>query len=104
MIGLNTSDVPAIPMTVSDTMHISFNIENNIGANASRFRVCEATFYGSELTKAIEESKSQPFTYQLTNETGEWSFQYQENAKVYVLRGLTVFVPLAQLRKYVKDP
>lgn len=102
MIGLYTSDVPALPLAETDTMQVSFSIENNIGGNSSRFKVVEASLSGADLVRATEEYPVPPPNVVVTNEMGEWQYSLQD--KTYILRSILVFVSLAQLRKYVKDP
>ena len=101
MIGLHTSDIPALPLAETDTMHVTFSIKNNISGNQSHFKIAEGTLTGVELAHAVEGFATPPPNVTVTNEMGEWQFSLQD--KIYILRSLMVFVPIAQLRKYVKD-
>ena len=101
MIGLYTNDVPAVPVTDSDSIHVAFNIENNIGGNSSRFKVTDASFSGSDLTHALEETQGEQPQITVSLPSGEWQLQLQGN--VYVLRSFVIYVSVAQLKKYVTD-
>lgn len=100
-IGLFTNDLPPIPVNVSDSCHITFRIENNIFGAGTRFMVAEADFAGGELWRTVESADPKPATAIVTNDVGEFGFVLQ--GTVYVLRSILVYVPLAQLKKYVKE-
>lgn len=101
MIGLYTGDLPALPLSDTDTMHVSFSIRNNIGSTQAHFKVAEGSVTGAELQHTLEGFPVPPPNLTVTNDTGEWQFSLQD--KVYILRSLVIVVPVAQLRKYVKD-
>jgi hypothetical protein len=101
MVGLFTNDLPAIPMNVSDSLHVTFRIENNIFGAGTRFMVAEADFTGSDLMRTVETSEPRPPTVIISNDVGEFGFILQ--GTVYVLRSILVYVLLAQLKKYVKE-
>ena len=101
MIGLYTGDLPALPLSETDTMHVSFSIRNNIGSTQAHFKVAEGSVTGAELQHTLEGFPVPPPNLTVTNDTGEWQFSLQD--KVYILRSLVIVVPVAQLRKYVKD-
>lgn len=101
MIGLYTNDVPAIMITESDTVHVNFNIENNISGTPTRFKVVDTTFFGSELARVVEESQGEKSQITVSLNSGEWTFSLQ--GTVYILRSFIIYVSLAQLKKYVTD-
>jgi len=102
MVGIMTSDIPPLPLTISDTLHVTFLLENNVGLNTVRYRVAECSFSGSELFKVVGDSPGPHSTVTVTIETGEWQFSMQGNT--WILRSILLYVPMAQLRKFIKDP
>jgi hypothetical protein len=101
MVGLFTNDLPPIPMNESDTIHVTFRIENNIFGAGTRFLVAEADFTGSELMRIVEANDPRPATVIVSNDVGEFGFILQ--GTVYVLRSILIYVAMAQLKKYVKE-
>jgi hypothetical protein len=101
-VGLFTSDIPPLPLTGSDTLHVTFLLENNVGLNTVRYRVVESQFPGAELMRAVEEAASPTPTITVTSENGEWQFSLQQ--QTWILRSILLYVPMAQLRKFIKDP
>jgi hypothetical protein len=101
-VGLFTSDLPPLPLTGSDTFHVTFLLENNVGLNTVRYRVVESQFSGAELMRAVEEAPSPSPTITVTSENGEWQFSLQQ--QTWILRSILLYVPMAQLRKFIKDP
>ena len=102
MVGIYTSDIPPLPMTASDTLHVTFLLENNVGLNTVRYRVAESQFAGSELTHALEQSAGPQSSVTVTSESGEWQFSQQGQS--WILRSIMLYVPMTQLRKFIKDP
>ena len=87
MVGIMTSDIPPLPMTPNDTLHVTFLLENNVGLNTVRYRVAESSFSGTELFKVIEESPN-PHSSTITAavDTGEWQFSLQ--GTTWILRSI----------------
>lgn len=100
-VGIFTSDVPPLPLTATDTLHVTFMLENNVGLNTVRYRVAEAQFTGAELMRAVEENGPQG-AVTVTGESGEWQFSLQQ--QTWILRSILLYVPMAQLKKFIKDP
>jgi hypothetical protein len=101
-VGIFTSDVPPLPLTATDTFNVTFLLENNVGLNTVRYRVAEAQFPGSELMRAVEEAPGPTSTITVSSETGEWQFSLQQ--QTWILRSILLYVQMAQLRKFIKDP
>ena len=97
-----TTDIPAYPVTVTDTVHASINLENNIGGNTSHVRIIDTTFLGSELMKQVEELPPTTTQIEVKTENGEWQFSLQDG-KYWIIRGICIYVPIALLKKYTKD-
>ena len=57
MVGLFTSDIPPLPLSPTDTLHVTFLLENNVGLNTVRYRVVESQFTGAELQQQIDASQ-----------------------------------------------
>ena len=100
-VGIFTNDVPPLPMGDGDVMHVSFLLENNVGLNTIRYRVAESEFSGSLLKAALEQNPGVS-SIPVQTETGEWVFQAQD--RTWILRSIMLYVPMPQLRKFVKDP
>lgn len=102
MIGLFTSDIPAVPITNDDTIHVTFNVENNIGGNPNRYKVVDASFSGTDLTRAVNEDKTDSHSPIIVKcNSGEWQFSLQ--GTVYIIRSLVIYVEAAKLKKFVPD-
>jgi hypothetical protein len=101
MVGIFTSDVPPLPLTLNDTFHVTFLLENNVGLNTVRYRVAESQFLGTELMRAVEESAGPNTAITVTSESGEWQFSLQQ--QTWILRSILLYVPMTQLRKFMKD-
>ncbi|EAX90806.1 hypothetical protein TVAG_094750 [Trichomonas vaginalis G3] len=99
-IAFVTNDIPAYPIAVTDNCHVSLNIENNISGNSNKIRVCDVNFSGSELQKMINEVPNAQ-NIDVETDTGEWSFSNQNGQ--WILRGISVYIQLSHLRKFVKD-
>lgn len=102
MVGIFTSDIPPLPLGQTDTLHVTFLLENNVGLNTVRYRVAESQFTGAELMHAVEEQAGPHSLITVTVDSGEWQFSLQQ--RTWILRAITLYVPMAQLRKFVKDP
>jgi hypothetical protein len=102
MVGLLTTDIPPLPLTANDTLHVTFLLENNVGLNTVRYRVAESQFAGADLMRAVEESASPNPAVTVTSDVGEWQFSLQQTT--WILRSILLYVPMAQLRKFLKDP
>lgn len=102
MVGIFTSDIPPLPLTASDTLHVTFLLENNVGLNTVRYRVAESQFAGAELMRALEENTGPQTAITVSCESGEWQFSLQQ--QTWILRSILLYVPMAQLRKFIKDP
>jgi hypothetical protein len=104
MIGLFTTDIPPLPLNVSDTMRVTFRIENNVFGAGTRFQIVDAELTGGDLAHAHEGQDPLPQVLTVSTEAGDYVYELSTGqAKVYVLRSVLLFVPLAQLRKYVKE-
>lgn len=101
-VGIMTSDIPPLPMNETDTLHATFLLENNVGLNTVRYRVAEASFPGNQLYQAIKEVAGPQTTISVPFEKGEWQFSKQ--GTTWILRQILLYVPMAQLRKFIKDP
>ena len=101
MVGLYSSDVPPIPVSVSDSIRVKLSIENNIIPEPLKFKVVEACVSGIELLPLVEADTEMPRSVTVDNDGGRWHFTLQD--KVYIFRSLLVYAPISQLRKYVKD-
>ncbi|KAH0787922.1 hypothetical protein GPJ56_008130 [Histomonas meleagridis] len=102
MVGIFTNDIPPLPLGGSDTLHVTFLLENNVGLNTVRYRVVESQFEASELMKAASEAPSSQNTLTISNEAGEWQFSLQQ--QTWIIRSILLYVPMAQLKKFIKDP
>lgn len=102
MVGIYTNDIPPLPMSSSDIMNVTFLLENNVGLRTLRYRVAEAHLEGMEFMKFIKEKPPEQDTVTITTKTGEWVFSLQQ--QTWILRSILTYVPLAQLRKFIKDP
>ena len=102
MVGIYTSDIPPFPLGASDSLHVTFLLENNVGLNTVRYRVADSQFGGSELIKAVNEAPSNQGTITVSNEAGEWQFSLQQ--QTWIIRSILLYVPMSQLRKFIKDP
>jgi hypothetical protein len=102
MVGLLTTDIPPLPMTGNDTLHVTFLLENNVGLNTVRYRIAESQFAGTDLMRAVEESAAPNPVITVTSSLGEWQFSLQQ--QTWILRSILLYVPMAQLRKFLKDP
>jgi hypothetical protein len=101
-VGLFTSDVPPLPLTGNDVFHVTFLLENNVGLNTVRYRVAESQFAGTDLMRHVDETAGPTPTVNVAVDGGEWQFSLQQ--QTWILRSILVYVPMAQLRKFIKDP
>lgn len=102
MVGIMTSDIPPLPMmNETDSLHVTFLLENNVGLNTVRYRVAESVFQGKDLFAMAEDAAHQT-SITVTVESGEWQFSKQ--GTTWILRSILLYVPMAQLRKFIKDP
>ena len=101
MVGLFTSDIPPLPLSPTDTLHVTFLLENNVGLNTVRYRVVESQFTGAELQQQIDASPGPHNQITVTVESGEWTFSLQQ--RTWILRSILLYVPMAQLRKFLKE-
>lgn len=101
-VGIMTSDIPPLPLEKGDSLHVTFLLENNVGLNTVRYRVADSVFQGSSLYDAIEKNQACQATINVAVETGEWTFSKQ--GSTWILRHILLYVPMSQLRKFVKDP
>ena len=102
MVGIFTSDIPPLSLTATDTLHVTFLLENNVGLNTVRYRVTESSFTGAELMQSVEAATGPSTTITVTSESGEWSFSLQQ--RTWILRSILLYVPMSQLRKFIKEP
>jgi hypothetical protein len=102
MVGLLTTDIPPLPLTANDTLHVTFLLENNVGLNTVRYRIAESQFAGADLMHAVEQSAGPNPAITVKSELGDWQFSLQQTT--WILRSILLYVPMAQLRKFLKDP
>lgn len=101
MVGVYSNDIPPIPISVTDTINVQISIDNNVGAQASKMSIGEMSLLGSELYSVIENLPVNQNTAEVIKENGEWYFGLQD--KFWTIKGFTMYVPLNQMRKYVKE-
>lgn len=102
IVGIYTDDIPPLPMSASDIMNVTFLLENNVGLRTLRYLVAESHLEGVEFMQFVSEKSPESGTVTVTTKSGEWVFM--EHQQTWILRSILAYVPLAQLRKYIKDP
>ena len=87
-IGLYTNDIPPFPLGTTDTLSISFILENNMGLTCARETICEGKIIGSDLQNALAAQQGPVDNIIVETENGAWQFVLME--KTWVLRGVLV--------------
>ena len=93
-IGLFTNDIPPFPLGTTDTLSVSFILENNMGLTCKRETICEGSILGSELQNALAAQQNPVDVIIVETENGAWQFCLME--KTWVLRGVLINITSVQ--------
>ncbi|KAL6054630.1 CARDB domain-containing protein [Balamuthia mandrillaris] len=96
-VSLFTSDLPPVPVTKETTLRATFLLENNVGVTTVRYKIAEATLFGSSL-EGKNAAISSDGILTVKTEMAEWRFLKQQN---WLLQDLNVRVPPEQLQKFI---
>lgn len=98
-VGVYTSDIPPCVINPLDTIGVSIDVENRIGAK-TLVHLIDAEFRASELFHKVEETENEGHIV-ITNDQGEWGFVLVE--KTWVIRSVMLYIDKTVLHTVTKD-